>query len=84
MYLLSLGIKKYLKITTKVLSVLGVWSLAIMCVHCFEIYSHLGNRLRAMVGVDLSVLGLGLWRMVLAIGLAIVLVHIPKVKKLFV
>lgn len=83
-YLLSVGVKKYLKITAKVLSALGVWSLAIMCVHCFEIYSHLANRLRAMIGVELSVLGLGLWRLVLAIGLAIVLVHVPKVKKLFV
>ena len=83
-YFVSLGVKKHLKITAKVLSALGVWSLAIMCVHCFEIYSHLGNRIRAMAGIELSVLGLGLWRFVLAVGLAIAIVHIPKVKKLFV
>lgn len=83
-YLLSVVIKKYLRITTKALSALGVWSLAIMCVHCFEIYAHLGNRLRAMAGIELSVLGLGLLRLALAIGLAMVVVHIPKVKKLFV
>ena len=84
LFLLSLGIKKYLRITTKALSTLGVWSLAIMCVHCFEIYSHLGNRLRVMMGVELSVFGLGVWRFVLAVVLAIVLVHIPKIKNLFV
>lgn len=83
-YLLSQVVKKHLRITTKVLSALGVWSLAIMCVHCFEIYSHLGNRLRAMAGIELSALGLGIWRFALAIGLAIALVHIPKAKKLFV
>ena len=83
-YLLSLVIKKYLRITSKALSALGVWSLAIMCVHCVEIYSHLGNRIRAMVGIELSTFGLGIWRFTLAIGLAAVLVHIPKVKNLFV
>ena len=83
-YLLSLGIKKYLKITSKVLSALGVWSLAIMCVHCFEMYAHLGNRFRAAVGVELGLWAMFAWRVVLTLGLAIMLVHIPKVKKLFV
>lgn len=83
-YLLSVGIKKYLKITTKVLSALGVWSLAIMCVHCFEMYAHLGNRLRVMVGIEMGHWPLFFWRVALTLGLAILLVHIPKVKKLFV
>ena len=83
-YLLSLGIKKYLKITTRALSALGVWSLAIMCVHCFEMYAHLGNRLRAMTGIELGQWPMFAWRLVLTLGLAILLVHIPKVKNLFV
>lgn len=83
-YLLSVGVKKYLKITSKVLSALGVWSLAIMCVHCFEMYAHLGNHVKALVGFEFGEWSMFAWRMVLTLGLAIMLVHIPKVKKLFV
>ena len=83
-YLLSVGMKKYLKITAKALSALGVWSLAIMCVHCFEMYAHLGNHLRAMTGIEMGQWSMFAWRLVLTLGLAILLVHIPKVKKLFV
>ena len=83
-YLLSLVIKKYMRITSKALSALGVWSLAIMCVHCFEMYAHLGNRIRAAVGVELGLWSMFAWRMVLTLGLAIALVHVPKVKNLFV
>ena len=83
-YLLSVGIKKYLKITSKVLSALGVWSLAIMCVHCFEMYAHLGNHVKALVGFEFGEWSMFAWRVVLTLGLAIMLVHIPKVKKLFV
>lgn len=83
-YLLSMGTKKYLKITTKVLSALGMWSLAIMCVHCFEMYAHLGNHVKALVGFEFGEWPMFAWRVVLTLGLAIMLVHIPKVKKLFV
>lgn len=83
-YLLSLVIKKYMRITSKALSALGVWSLAIMCVHCFEMYAHLGNRIRVAVGVELGMWPMFMWRLVLTLGLAIALVHIPKVKNLFV
>lgn len=83
-YWLSLGIKRYMRITAKVLSALGIWSLAIMCVHCFELNAHLGNRVRALVGVELGEWPMFAWRLVLTIGLAILMVHIPKVKKLFV
>ena len=55
-----------------------------MCVHCFEMYAHLGNRIRAAVGVELGTWLMFVWRLVLTLGLAIALVHIPKVKKLFV
>lgn len=83
-YLLSVGIKKYLKITSKVLSALGVWSLAIMCVHCFEMYAHFGNHVKALVGFEFGEWSMFAWRIVLTLVLAIMLVHIPKVKKLFV
>ena len=83
-YLLSLGIKKYLKITTKTLSALGFWSLAIMCVHCFEINAHLGSRLWALTRVEVGQWPMFVWRLVLTLGLAVLLVHIPKAKNLFV
>lgn len=83
-FLLSQVIKKYLKITAKTLSALGVWSLAIMCVHCFELYAHLGNRIRVAAGVELGEWPMFAWRLALTLGLAVLLVHIPKVKKLFV
>lgn len=83
-YLLSLVIKKYMRITSKVLAALGVWSLAIMCVHCFEINAHLGSRLWALTGVEVGQWPMFAWRLVLTLGLAILLVHIPKVKNLFV
>lgn len=82
-YLLSVGIKRYLRMTSKVLSALGVWSLAIMCVHCFEIYSHLGNRIRAFVGVELGEWSMFAWRLALTLVLAILLAHVPKVKNIF-
>ena len=73
-----------MRITSKVLAALGVWSLAIMCVHCFEINAHLGSRLWALTGVEVGQWPMFAWRLVLTLGLAILLVHIPKVKNLFV
>ena len=69
---------------TRALAYIGIISLAIMCVHCFEIESHLGNHLRASLGINLSTGWLYLWRYALTIALAVGLVHIPKVKKLFI
>ena len=84
LYLLSKLIDLHLKYVSKWLAYLGVLSLAIMCVHAFEISSHMGNHLKALVGMDLSLDGLGIWRLFVTLAMAILLVHIPKVKKLFV
>ena len=75
---------KYLKPVSKVFAYLGIISLAIMCVHCFEIASHLGNRILVMTGFEWQDWLLSIWRYVLSVGLAIALVHIPRVKKIFV
>ncbi len=83
-YQISKWIGNNLKFLSKVFSYLGYISLAIMCVHCFEINSHLGNRIRVAVGIGMQDWALFVWRYVLTIGLAIVLVHIPKVKDVFV
>ncbi len=68
----------------QLLAYLGTMSLAIMCMHNFEMDAHLGNRLRAMVGIELPVWGLYVWRYVITIILAIVMVQVPKLKKIFV
>lgn len=84
LYLLSRCIARHLKFTSKIIAYLGVISLAIMCVHCFEMASHLGNHVRALAGITLPGWADFVWRYALTIGLAILLVHIPRVKKLFV
>lgn len=50
----------------------------------FEISSHLGNHIKTLVGLELPTWGLYIWRYVLTILLAIVSIHIPRLKKLFI
>jgi len=83
-YWVSKMIGEKFKYTSKLLAYLGAASLAIMCVHCFEMASHLGNHLRVLAGVELPSWAMYVWRYVLTLGLAVVLVKIPKVKNLFV
>lgn len=83
-YWLSKWIGKHLTHVSKAFAYLGVISLAIMCVHCFEIASHLGNRILAAVGFEWQDWALSIWRYVLTVGMAITLIHIPKVKQVFV
>jgi len=68
----------------KCIQYLGGISLAIMCVHDFEIASHLGNHLRAAIGWDMPIWGLYVWRYSITIVLAIALTKIPKIKSIFV
>lgn len=84
LYWIAKAIGKHLRLVGKVLAYLGMISLAIMCMHCFEMASHLGNHTKALVGFNLPVWGAFVWRYVLTIGLAIGLVKLPVVKKLFV
>ncbi len=84
LYWIAKAIGKHFRLVGKVLAYLGVISLAIMCVHCFELASHLGNHTKALVGFNLPVWGTFVWKYVLTIGLAVGLVNLPVVKKLFV
>lgn len=83
LFLFSKGIAKYAMLVGKVFAYLGVISLAIMCMHYFELASHLGNRIRALLGINLPEWGMFVLRYLLTIGLAVALVNIPKLKKLF-
>ena len=76
------GIGKYIPMA---LSYLGRISLAIMCVHCFEMASHLGSHLVALTPwAPLPIWGMYIFRHTLTILLAIVVVNIPYLKKVFV
>ena len=83
LYLLSKWMANRLKAVGKSFAYLGIISLAILCMHNIELACHLGNRTRVLVGVELPQWGFFLWRYVLTIGLAISLVHLPLVKKIF-
>jgi hypothetical protein len=83
-YMLSKFIASKTKIISKVLSLLGIWSLAIMCVHCFEMAARLNNHVLAVIPATLPTWFAYSFRYILTIGIAIALVHTPRVKKLFV
>lgn len=83
LYLLSKWMANHLKAIGKVFAYLGIISLAIMCMHHFELASHLGNHICGLVGVELPLWGSYLWRYVLTIALAIGLVHLPWLKKIY-
>lgn len=87
-YLLCRGLnsdllKKHFCLLRQVLAYLGVISLAIMCFHSFEIETHLGNRLRSWIGIELPIWGLYVWRYALTLIFAIIIVHTPIIKKIF-
>ena len=82
-YWVSKRIGKYLKHLSKAFAYLGMISLAIMCVHCFEIDAHLGSHSISLVGTFPDWV-MYIWRYVLTIGLALALVHVPKVNRIFV
>ena len=84
LFIISRWVDGHLRVLPKLLAYLGVISLAIMCVHGFEISSHLGNHLKALLGLNLSVDGLGIWRILATLAMALLLVHTPKVKRLFI
>lgn len=73
-----------LKYTSHALSFLGFASLAIMCVHCFEMASHLGNHLMALFPFAFPVWGKFLFRYFITIFLAVIIINIPVVKKVFI
>lgn len=82
--LLSRWIAKHTKLTARIFAQLGVLSLAIMCFHCFELTSHMGNHIRVLLGLELPIWAFYLFRYALTILLAIAAIHTPKLKKLFV
>ena len=76
-------LKKYFYWLRQALAYLGIISLAIMCLHSFEIDTHLGNRLRSWIGIELPIWGLYVWRYTLTLILAVIIVHTPRIKKIF-
>lgn len=84
LYMVCRFVGQKFKCTSKVFATLGLWSLAIMCVHCFEMAAHLNNHVLALMPVALPIWAKSVFRYVITIGLAAALVNTPKVKKLFI
>lgn len=82
-FLLSKMLKNHLRILPKVLAYLGVVSLAIMCVHHFEMSSNSGTHVLALFFDHAPRWGVYIWRYVFTIGLALGLTRIPLIKKVF-
>lgn len=82
-YLLSRVCADHTRWISKGLSLLGVYSLAIVCFHDFETTTHMGNHLRVLLGLDFSMVEMYLWRYALTLLLAIAAMNIPGVKRLF-
>lgn len=72
-----------LKILPKVLSILGTWSLAIMCFHDLEMYCHLGNHVMALFPFEFPIWGKFVFRYLLTIAMAAIAVKTPVLKKVF-
>ena len=84
LYWISKMLDRYLNLTPNVLSVLGIWSLAIMCFHHLEMDCHLGNHVMALFPVMLPLFGRFFFRFLLTVGLAGIAVNLPVIKKIFV
>lgn len=83
LYLISGFISKHARLFGKVLAMLGIWSLAILCVHCFEMASHLGNHVMGLAGQTFPTWAQYVVRYVVTIALAIALYYFPVTKRIF-
>lgn len=83
LYIISKGITKYAKPCGKILAILGIWSLAIMCAHCFEMAAHLGNHIMGLTPFDYPVWAKYIVRYTVTIVLAILFYYLPGTKKIF-
>lgn len=62
---------KFIRFVPRMFAYLGVISLIIMCVHCFELYAHLGSHCAALFSMKLSIGGMYVFRYLLTILLAV-------------
>ena len=83
-YYICKFIKTNFNILSKILSILGTWSLAIMCIHDIEMHCHLGNHVMALFPFVLPIWGKYIFRYLLTITLAFIVVKTPIIKKIFV
>ena len=82
-YLFSKALKNHLKIMPQVFAYLGVVSLAIMCVHHFEMTSNMANHVLALSFDDIPRWVSYVWRYVFTSLMAVALTRFPIVKKIF-
>ncbi len=84
LFWISKLIDHYLDFVSRILAILGIWSLSIMCFHDLEMYCHLGNHIAALSPFVIPIWGSFAFRYLLTIALAGIAVNTPFVKKIFV
>ncbi|KGN82844.1 hypothetical protein HW49_00710 [Porphyromonadaceae bacterium COT-184 OH4590] len=82
LYWISVQIKDHLKFVSRLFARLGFWSLAIMCFHDFEMVTY-ASIVPIYFVLDFPLWAWYIWRYTLTIALAVVVIHIPKIKKIF-
>lgn len=70
-------------ITAKALASLGLWSLAIMCFHHFEMETHMTDHILALIPFSFSIGVKYIFRYIITIGMAVLAMHTPLIKKIF-
>ncbi len=84
LYLVSRLLSRHFVFLSRVFAILGIWSLAIMCFHDVELSCHLGNHIMALLPFTLPIWWKFVFRYFLTIGLAVIAVKTPVVRKVFV
>lgn len=83
LYFLSRIICKYIRPIGIMFAMLGIWSLAIMCAHCFEMASHLGNHVMGLTPFGYPIWAKYLIRYIVTVLLSIAFYYLPVTKKIF-
>ena len=84
LYSIARLVGRRLQFISRVLAFLGIASLAIMCAHCFEMASHLGNHIMAFSPFAVPVWFKYVFRYLLTIFLAFGAMKMPVIKRVFV
>lgn len=83
LYLISFLIYRHTRLCANLLALVGVWSLALMCAHCFEIASHLGNHVMGLFSIPYSLVTKYLVSFIVTVVLAVFAYYMPLTKKVF-
>ena len=83
LFFFSKLLNRFMKPIAFLLSILGIWSLAILCFHDLEINCHLGNHFMAFLPFALPGWGKYVFRYLITIVFAGISIKLPVLKKVF-